>query len=63
MDKYKITIKTKDGQEHVYTKEDLSGIDLLLELHPDYQELKATQVKEKKLVKMRKVDNGANGRV
>ena len=62
MDKYKITIKTKDGQEHVYTKEDLSGIDLLLELHPDYQEVKAEQV-GKKLVKTRKVDNGANGRV
>ena len=62
MDKYKITIKTKDGQEHVYTKEDLNNIDLLLELHPDYQEVKAEQV-GKKLVKARKVDNGANGRV
>lgn len=47
---YNIKIKTKEGT-YEYEKEDLSNIDLLLEKHPEYEEIKAEKVKVKKLVK------------
>ena len=50
MERYKIKIKTKEGT-YEYEKEDLENIDLLLEKHKDYEELKAEKVKVKKLVK------------
>lgn len=40
---YQIRIKTKEGT-YEYEKEDLSNIDLILEKHPDYQELEAKKV-------------------
>ena len=48
MEKYKIKIKTKEGT-YEYEKEDLQDLDLLLEKHKDYEELKAE--KEKTLCK------------
>ena len=48
MEKYKIKIKTKQGT-YEYEKEDLQDLDLLLEKHKDYEELKAE--KEKTLCK------------
>lgn len=48
---YNIKIKTKEGT-YEYEKEDLSNLDLLLEKHPDYEEIKAT--KEKPKVKVKK---------
>ena len=47
---YHIRIKTKEGTFE-YDKEDLSGIDLLLEKYPDYEEVQASQNKPKTLVK------------
>lgn len=47
---YTIKIKTKDGT-YEYEKESLDNIDLLLEKHKDYEELKAEKVKVKKLVR------------
>jgi len=49
---YDIKIKTKEGTFE-YEKETLDNIDLLLEKHPNYEELKATKVENigKKLVK------------
>ena len=47
---YKIKIKTKEGT-YEYEKESLDNIDLLLEKHKDYEELKAEKVKVKKLVR------------
>lgn len=47
---YTIRIKTKEGT-YEYEKEDLSNIDLLLESHPDYEEVQATHNKPKTLVK------------
>jgi hypothetical protein len=49
---YTIKIKTKDGT-YEYEKETLDNIDLLLEKHLNYEELKATKVENsgKKLVK------------
>jgi hypothetical protein len=47
---YNIKIKTKDG-EYEYEKETLDNIDLLLEKHPNYTELEATQNKPKVKVK------------
>lgn len=44
---YNIKIKTKDGT-YEYEKEDLSNIDLLLEKHPNYEEIKAEKAKVKK---------------
>ena len=55
---YTIRIKTKEGTFE-YEKEDLSNIDLLLEKHKDYEELRATQ--NKKLVK-RRDNNGIMGK-
>lgn len=46
---YQIKIKTKDG-EYVYEKETLDNLDMLLEKHKDYVELKAER-KEKVKVK------------
>ena len=40
---YTIKIKTKDGT-YEYEKESLDNIDLLLEKHKDYEELKAEKV-------------------
>ena len=40
---YNIKIKTKDG-EYEYEKESLDNIDLLLEKHKDYEEIKAERV-------------------
>ncbi len=50
---YTIKVKTKDG-EYTYEKETLENIDLLLEKHKDYTEVKATKKEPKKLVKKRK---------
>lgn len=47
---YNIKIKTKEGT-YEYEKESLDNIDLLLEKHKDYEELKAEKVKVKKLVR------------
>lgn len=47
---YTIKIKTKDGTFE-YEKETLDNIDLLLEKHKDYEEVRAVQNKPKKLVK------------
>lgn len=47
---YNIKIKTKEGT-YEYEKESLDNIDLLLEKHKDYEELKADKVKVKKLVR------------
>ena len=47
---YNIKIKTKDGSFE-YEKETLDNIDLLLEKHPNYTELEATQNKPKVKVK------------
>ena len=52
---YEIKVKTKTG-EYVYEQETLEKIDLLLEKHKDYTEVKAT----KKLVKKRGKNNGSN---
>lgn len=45
---YNIKIKTKEGT-YEYEKENLDNIDLLLEKHPEYEELKAEKVKVKKI--------------
>ena len=50
---YNIKIKTKDG-EYEYEKETLDNIDLLLEKHKDYEEIKAEKVKVKKIGTMDK---------
>lgn len=50
---YTIRVKTKDG-EYVYEQETLEKIDLLLEKHKDYMEVKATKNGPKKLVKKKK---------
>lgn len=50
---YTIKIKTKDG-EYEYEKETLDNIDLLLEKHKDYEEIKAEKVKVKKIGTMGK---------
>lgn len=47
---YHIKIRTKEGTFD-YEKEDLSNIDLLLEKHPGYEEIRATQNKPKTLAK------------
>ena len=50
---YTIKIKTKSGT-YEYEKEDLSNIDLLLEKHKDYEEVKAEREKtlcKKKVLK------------
>ena len=47
---YTIKIKTKEGTFE-YEKPDLSGIDLLLEKHPSYEEVRAEHNKPKSLVK------------
>ena len=47
---YNIKIKTKEGT-YEYEKDSLDNIDLLLEKHKDYEELKADKVKVKKLVR------------
>ena len=44
---YNIKIKTKEGT-YEYEKESLDNIDLLLEKHKDYEEVKAEKVKVKK---------------
>lgn len=44
---YTIKIKTKDGT-YEYEKETLDNIDLLLEKHKDYEEIKTEKVKVKK---------------
>ena len=53
---YTIKIKTKDGV-YEYEKENLSNIDLLLEKHPDYEQIEAVHKqaneKSKRLVKKR----------
>ena len=46
---YNIKIKTKEGT-YEYEKQSLENLDLLLEKHPDYEEIKAEhkdQVKKK----------------
>ena len=49
---YSIKIKTKEG---TYEYEDkLEHIDKIIEKHPNYEELKATSIKPKKLVKVKK---------
>jgi len=50
MERYKIKIKTKEGTFE-YEKEELTDIDLLLEKHPGYEEIKAEKVKVKKRVR------------
>ena len=50
---YNIKIKTKEGT-YEYEKESLDNIDLLLEKHKDYEELKAEKVKVKKIGTMDK---------
>ena len=48
---YTIKIKTKEGT-YEYEKETLDNLDLLLEKHPDYEEIKAEHTdKVKKKVK------------
>ena len=52
---YQIRIKTKEGT-YEYEKEDLSNLDLLLEKHPEYEQIEAVHKeaeKTKKLVKKR----------
>ena len=50
---YNIKIKTKEGT-YEYEKESLDNIDLLLEKHPDYEEIKAEKAKVKKIGTMDK---------
>jgi hypothetical protein len=50
---YTIKIKTKEGIFE-YEKETLDNIDLLLEQHKDYEEVRAEHIKSKVLVKSRK---------
>ena len=47
---YNIKIRTKEGTFE-YEKENLDDIDLLIQKHPNYEELRATQNKPKSLVK------------
>ena len=55
---YLIKVKTKDGTFE-YEKEDLTDIDLLVEKHPDYQEIEA----KKKVKKIeRRNPNNRNSR-
>lgn len=53
---YTIKIKTKD-EVYEYEKENLSNIDLLLEKHPNYEQIEAihkdVKEKSKRLVKKR----------
>lgn len=49
---YTIRVKTKEGTFE-YEKETLDNLDLLLEKHKDYEELRATKNKPKSLVKRR----------
>ena len=52
METYKIKIKTKEGT-YEYEKETLDNIDLLLEKHPNYEEIEAKK-KVKKIGTMDK---------
>ena len=49
---YTIRVKTKEGTFE-YEKETLDNLDLLLEQHKDYEELRAEHNKPKTLVKRR----------
>jgi hypothetical protein len=56
MEKYNIKIRTKEGT-YEYEKEDLKDVDLLLLRHPDYQEIRAEQIKAKQKVKKLEKNN------
>ena len=54
---YNIKIKTKEGTFE-YEKETLDNLGMLLQKHPDYQEIEAKHNKPKVLIKTRGDNNG-----
>lgn len=58
---YHIKIKTKEGTFD-YEKKDLSGIDLLLEKYPDYEEVQATHIKPKPKTLAKTLGGNRNGK-
>jgi hypothetical protein len=60
MEKYNIKIRTKEGT-YEYEQEDLKDVDLILLRHPNYQEIRAEQIKPKQKVK--KIGNNNSNRV